>query len=164
VKLETKLFTKMLNQIFEIEKKSDKLSEENTISRNISKLKDIFEDEISPNFSFSLRNPLNEKYDDTRTDLNADISGESTENLVVVEVIKPIIYIRESGKTQILQKGLVVVQDENTIKKPLKKSSKISTENLQTISKTVSKKKDRKGIRQARKNSPSKQSKQSKRR
>jgi hypothetical protein len=154
---ELKLYVKMLNQVFEIEKKSEKLTETNSISRNISKLKDIFEDDIDETISIILQNPIGEDYKLTRTDCSADIAGTSTENLIVIEVIKPIIRVRQNGKTQIMQKGVVVVQDKNTVQEVKKNISGGKSYD-------GSKKKDRKGIRQNRKLSASKQSKQAKRR
>lgn len=106
----------ILNQIFEIEKKTLKLNEKNSINRNINKLKDIFENDLDENLSFIIDNPINQKYKETRTDVEANISGDSTENLIIVDVIKPIIRLKQDQNTQIIQKGIVIVQDEKTIR------------------------------------------------
>ena len=105
----------ILNQIFEIEKKTLKLNEKNSITRNINKLKDIFENDLEKNLSFIIENPINQEYKETRTDVEANISGESTENLIIVDVIKPIIRLKQDTNNQIIQKGIVIVQDEETI-------------------------------------------------
>jgi hypothetical protein len=115
--------------------------------RNVSKLKDIFEDEVSEDMSFIILNPLGESYELTRTDMSADISGDSTENLVVIEVIKPIIRVRQKGKTAIVQKGIAVVQDKRTIKT---ETTKLDLKKSISSSYDGSKKKDRKAIRQKR--------------
>src|SRR3954464_14374483 len=84
-----------INQIFEIEKKATNLKEENSIHRNINKMKGIFEEEFFKGTSIiglSYHNPLGETYTDTRTDCEATISGTTVENLEIVEVIKPIIF------------------------------------------------------------------------
>jgi hypothetical protein len=161
-----KTYIKMLNQVFEIEKKSQKISEENSISRNLSKIKDIFEDDLDENISFILRNPIGDKYDDTRTDLTADISGESLNNLIIIEVIKPIIYIRENGKMQILQRGIVVVQDETTIQvnskdEQVEKKTSYSTSSQQS---TSLQKKQKSKLTNSLKMSPAMQKKLNKRR
>src|SRR3989339_867576 len=101
-----KIFLFILNQLFEIEQKVAKLSEPNSIQRNIDKLKELFKDSLlSENVGLELHNPIGEEYNETRTDCEASISGESTENLKIVEVIKPIIRLRKDSLNTIVQKG-----------------------------------------------------------
>jgi hypothetical protein len=99
-----------MNQIFEIEKKSNNLQEENSISRNINKIKGLMEDEFfkgSSTIGLSYHNPLGEDYSDTRTDCEATIAGDSADNLEIIEVIKPIIYYSYSDYDKIMK---VIVQ------------------------------------------------------
>jgi hypothetical protein len=99
-----------MNQIFEIEKKSNNLQEENSISRNINKIKGLMEDEFfkgSSTIGLSYHNPLGEDYSDTRTDCEATIAGEGIENLEIIEVIKPIIYYSYTDNDKIMK---VIVQ------------------------------------------------------
>ena len=99
-----------MNQIFEIEKKANNLTEENSISRNINKIKGLLEDEFfkgSSTIGLSYHNPIGEVYSDTRTDCEATIAGEGTENLEIIEVIKPIIYYSYSDYDKIMK---VIVQ------------------------------------------------------
>ena len=105
----------ILNQIFEIENKLSKLNITHTINRNIDKLKSFYEDNFDDNTSFIIENPKGEDYNATRTDIEANIIGDSTDNLIIVDVIKPIIRIKQGGINQIIQKGIVIVQDKNTI-------------------------------------------------
>ncbi len=119
------VFLDIINQIFEIERKSEKLEETNSILRNVAKLKEIMENQVTILFShgggFVYENPLGQAYDETRTDCNASIAGENTEDLVITEVIKPIIRLRitqsdlmqKNDTTLIVQKGVVVVQSKN---------------------------------------------------
>jgi len=110
---EYKFFIFILNQIFEIEKKVEKLKEKNSISRNIQKLKNHFETDIMGNkIGLSYYNPLGEKFDETRTDCEASIAGESTENLIITEVIKPIIRVHQESRTYIIQKAIVIVESK----------------------------------------------------
>lgn len=102
----------ILNQLFEIENKLSKLNVAHTINRNIDKLKLIHENSFDE-FSFIIENPKGEKYNETRTDLEATIVGNSVNNLVVVDVIKPIIRIKQGKVSKIVQKGIVIVQDKN---------------------------------------------------
>lgn len=111
----------LINQVFEIEKKSSQLKEENSIHRNLNKLKDLIENELfnnnGINMGLSYHNPYGEAYSDTRTDCEASISGTLTENLEIVEVIKPIIFYSflENQKLikTIVQKAVVVVSSKN---------------------------------------------------
>ncbi len=95
----------ILNQIFEIEQKTSKINEKNSIDRNIQRLKNYFE-----NIGIVYYNPVGEKYSETRTDCEASIAGESTDNLIITEVIKPIIRLNQDGLTHIIQKAVVVVE------------------------------------------------------
>jgi len=99
-----------MNQIFEIEKKVNNITEENSISRNINKIKGLLEDEFfkgSSTLGLSYHNPLGEDYSDTRTDCEATIAGEGTENLEIIEVIKPIIYYSYTDYDKVMK---VIVQ------------------------------------------------------
>ena len=100
-----------LNQIFEIENKLKKINEHNSIQRNIDRLKDFFETEaLSEGQGLFYHNPLGEKFDETRTDCEATISGSGYDNLEIIEVIKPIIYVKYGQSQMIAQKGIVIVQ------------------------------------------------------
>lgn len=116
-----KTILNILNQIFEIEKKSEKLTESNSIHRNIKRLKEIFEIELSAFYGsnveapgFFVENPIGEPYNEKRTDCEASIAGESTENLEITEVIRPIIRYKQKGQNLIVQKAVVVVQAQNS--------------------------------------------------
>ena len=113
-----KKYYQLLDQLFEIERKLDKVKEVNSIARNVNKMKDIFEN-FTSNASlsgegFTYHNPIGEKYNETRLDLEASIAGDSTENLFVVEVIKPIIRLKTGRSTIIARKGVVVVTSNKT--------------------------------------------------
>lgn len=64
----------------------------------------------------SYEDPMGQSFKETRTDLDATISGTGTNNLVVVEVIKPIIralFRDGSGEyAKIVQKGIVIVESQ----------------------------------------------------
>lgn len=101
----------MLNQLFEIEQKIDKIEESNSVQRNIDRLKDFFETEALPEGQgLILHNPIGEKFDETRTDCEATISGTGHNNLKIIEVIKPIVYVKYGQTQMIAQKGIVIVQ------------------------------------------------------
>lgn len=109
-----KILLDFLNQIFEIEKKLERIQESNSIGRNVNKIKELFETELySQGSGLTYYNPIGEPYSETRTDCDASIAGESTENLVIIEVIKPIIRLKQGGFNQIVQKAVVIVQTQN---------------------------------------------------
>jgi hypothetical protein len=107
----------LLNNLYELEQKILKLGDNSNMLRNISKMKDAFEE-----LGLFYEDPMGQSYKETRTDLEATISGQGTENLEVVEVIKPIIRVsrlvnsQETGGaralSRIAQKGIVVVESK----------------------------------------------------
>jgi hypothetical protein len=102
----------ILDQVFEIEKKLDGISEPNSIVRNVNRIKEMFE-YLTEDSGLIYQNPLGEPYNETRTDLEASIAGNSADNLVITEVIKPIIRFRtNNGVTTIVRKGVVVVESK----------------------------------------------------
>jgi hypothetical protein len=112
-----KLYLDLVNQIFEIEKKAAQIQESNSIQRNVNKLKEILENDLGGQSGgepqgFIYYNPLGEDYNETRTDCEASIAGIRTDNLEIIEVIKPIIRYRKGGMNIIVQKAVVVVESK----------------------------------------------------
>jgi len=111
----------LLNQIFEMEQKLSKIEEQNSINRNIERLKQHFEtDAFEENVEFQAfkisglyyYNPIGERYNETRLDCEATISGVGHENLKIVDVIKPIIYAKTGNAQLVIQKAIVIVESE----------------------------------------------------
>ena len=107
----------LLDQLFEIERKLENIEESNSISRNLNKMKNIFETNLfssstSSEMGFIYHNPIGEAYNETRLELEASITGNLTENLIIKEVIKPIIRYKSGGSTLIARKGVVVVESK----------------------------------------------------
>jgi hypothetical protein len=113
----------ILNQLYHVEQKLNKFPEASDLRRNINKMKDAFAEEGLPfadsdGHPFSIRlafeDPMGQPFKETRTDLDATIAGTGTDNLVVVEVIKPIIRVTvkgdEVGSSKIVQRGIVIVE------------------------------------------------------
>ncbi len=107
-----KLYIDILDQVFEIEKKLASIEQTNSISRNINRLKELMSS-IYEDAGLSYEAPLGEAFNETRNDVEASISGESAENLVITEVVKPVIRYRKGGINFIARKGLVIVQSAN---------------------------------------------------
>ena len=95
----------LLNNLFEIEKKIQINSEHTNLKRNIERMKEIFADQ-----KVFFENPLGESFSETRTDLEATITGTSTDDLRVIDVIKPIIRVGDRSFSRVVQKGIVVVE------------------------------------------------------
>lgn len=114
-----KAYIDIMNQIFDIEKKAMALNESNSIQRNLNRLKEIMENDLPLNAKAGLiyHNPIGEAYNETRTDCEATIAGNSTEDLVISEVIRPIIRLKEGGFTHIIQKAVVITESKVKSKK-----------------------------------------------
>lgn len=96
-----------LNNLYEVEKKLVLHGDAGNAARNVEKIKDVFAE-----LGVFYEDPMGEEFKETRTDLDATISGSGTENLVVVEVIKPIIRAGEATFSKVVQKGIVVVESK----------------------------------------------------
>jgi hypothetical protein len=118
-----KSFLIVMNQIYQIEQKLIRLHEASDLRRNIDRMKSAFAEDGLPiidgngspcSIGLTYEDPMGQAFKETRTDLEATIAGSSTENLVVVEVIKPIIRATlkgsEAGSSKIVQKGIVIVE------------------------------------------------------
>ncbi|MEX3901075.1 hypothetical protein [Paraburkholderia sp. BR10954] len=94
-----------LNHLYEIERKLALHGDSAGIQRNVERIKESFADE-----KMFYEDPMGQPFTETRTDLEASISGEGTENLVVTEVIKPVIRYGDKTYSRVVQKGIVVVK------------------------------------------------------
>ncbi len=100
----------VLNNLYEIETKLARLGDPANAMRNVIRIKEAFASE-----TLFYEDPFGQAFVETRTDLEATISGAGTENLKVVEVIKPISRTGTQEYSRVIQKGIVVVQAaENT--------------------------------------------------
>jgi len=120
-----KLFFTLLNHLYEIERKTKGLEDFKKIARNVERMKDTLRSNLNsadPDTGLFYEDPMGQTYDETRTDLDANISGEGTENLIVVDVIKPIIRFGNSqkGYSKVVQNGVVVVESNTEPKEIVK--------------------------------------------
>lgn len=74
----------------------------------MGKIKDALEEQ-----GLFYEDPTGQSFKETRTDLEVTISGSGTDNLRVVEVIKPIIREGTRDLSRVSQKGIVIVESEN---------------------------------------------------
>ncbi|MBS0198634.1 MAG: hypothetical protein JSR77_17945 [Planctomycetes bacterium] len=112
-----------LNQLYDMERKLAKAGDAANITRNVNKIRAAFAEEGVAAADISggvtairlvYEDPMGQPFKETRTDLEASISGSGTSDLVVVEVIKPIIraVLRDGAGefSKVVQKGIVVVE------------------------------------------------------
>jgi hypothetical protein len=97
----------LLNSIYEIERKLKIHGDPGNIARNLDRIKETFASQ-----QLFYEDPVGQPFKETRTDLEATISGASTESLYVAEVIKPIIRAGTPAYSRVIQKGIVIVQSE----------------------------------------------------
>ena len=102
-----KFFLQVLNNLCDIERKLSIYGDPGNAKRNVERIKETFEDE-----RVFYEDPMGQSFSETRTDLEATITGEGSDNLKVVEVIKPIIRVGDRNFSRVVQKGIVVVQSE----------------------------------------------------
>lgn len=95
----------ILNHLFLLERKIEKLESAPSLQRHTERIVEEFAE-----LGFITENPIGQPYNETRTDCEASIAGESSENLVVVEVAKPLVRHRDGDSTRILQKAVVFVE------------------------------------------------------
>ncbi len=95
----------ILNNLYEIESKLSRAGDPANALRNVIRIK-----EALASVGRFYEDPFGQSFTETRTDLEVTISGTETENLRVVEVIKPIIRIGDASYSRVVQKGIVVVQ------------------------------------------------------
>ncbi len=106
----TRQLIPIVNQLFDMERKLDRMGPEtSSLKRNIERIKRYLTE-----MHIHYHNPIGENYDETRTDCEASISGESIDGLSITEVIKPIIYQHIHGMNQIVQQAVVIVQGTKT--------------------------------------------------
>lgn len=98
----------LVNQVFEIERKISKLNDSGTISRNIDKIRTLFSEA-----GLTYHDPIGETYNDTRTDCEAQVLTGGDGQKVITETIKPIVRLSNGGFTRIVQKAIVIVEENS---------------------------------------------------
>ena len=95
----------IINQLSEIKQKIVAENLEKKFERNFNRIFSTLEDD-----GFIIQYPLSEKYNETRTDCEASIVGETSENMVITQVIKPLIYKKNNDEVSLIQKAVVIVE------------------------------------------------------
>jgi hypothetical protein len=95
-----KSIIEIINQVAALE---NRLNASDETDRSFNRIKHALS-EMGYSYSF----PLNEEYKETRTDIEATITGGNGSKLVITKVIKPII-IQDS---KIIQRAIVIVESK----------------------------------------------------
>src|SRR5262245_8182274 len=98
----------VMNNLYEIERKLIVHGDPCNAARNVERIREA----IAVEGLLFYEDPRGQPFKETRTDLEASISGTTTENLVVAEVIKPIIRCGRPDRSRVVQKGIVVVESQ----------------------------------------------------
>jgi hypothetical protein len=88
----------VINQLSALE---SRLNNQEEYQRYFVRLKQSFEE-----MGISYYSPINEKYNETRTDVEANITGETSKHMIITQVIKPVI-VHDGA---IAQRGIVIVE------------------------------------------------------
>ncbi|MCU0431212.1 MAG: hypothetical protein MUF42_14710 [Cytophagaceae bacterium] len=93
----------LVNQLSEMEKKMN-LKSDSSLQRSFQRIKTLLSD---AGIVYSI--PMGEAFNETRTDCEASIAGDSINQLQITEVIKPIVWRKEGSSLSLIQKGIVIV-------------------------------------------------------
>lgn len=94
----------ILNQLYEIEQKSEK-NNITLFDRNLKRLFHEIEEQ-----GFFIKNPLGEKFSESRTDIDATLMNKLGPKSTITKVLKPIIYKKDGDQLIIIQKGVAIVE------------------------------------------------------
>lgn len=109
LEVQPKSLFRLLNQIFELERKAVQLSDGENVLRQVRRMKELYEED----FHLSYEDPTGQPFSETRTDVEARVAGDSAENLIIVETLKPVIRYSHGPTSSIVQKGIVVAASRN---------------------------------------------------
>jgi hypothetical protein len=109
---QSKSLFRLLNQVFELGRKTDQLKDNESITRHLRRMKELFEQD----FHLTYEDPIGQTFNETRTDVEARVTGDSAEDLVIIETLKPVIrFWHNSRQSEIVQKGIVIAGKQTKI-------------------------------------------------
>jgi len=98
---------RIVNQVFEIEKKMQKNDQLQPIQKNIARIQQAFED-----MNLRVHNPIGERYHEQRTDCEASIAGNAAKDLFITDVLKPLIFLVKDNVPTLIQKAVVIADNK----------------------------------------------------
>lgn len=104
LEVQPKSLFRLLNQIFELERRAQQLADGENVLRQVRRMKDLFQEDLH----LTYEDPVGQPFSETRTDVEARLAGDSADDLVIVETLKPVIRFSNGPISAIVQKGIVV--------------------------------------------------------
>lgn len=110
---------KVLNSLFQAQKRLGRIEGTDSVDRALDAIKHEFRSGYHrPGSGFEMVDPTGQKYSETRSDVQATMSGVSNKNLRIIETMKPIISLQittDDGRVTsiIVQQGIVVVRSSD---------------------------------------------------
>ncbi|CAN5436405.1 hypothetical protein BH10ACI2_BH10ACI2_01630 [soil metagenome] len=98
------LVLSVLNDVFLLEKRILQTQGADKLLRYTIRIREHFAE-----FGYVIEDPTGQTFNETRTDCEASIAGVSTENLIIKDVLKPIVRFRQNERTVLVQRAVVVV-------------------------------------------------------
>lgn len=95
----------VINQLYQIEKKAAAPAGA-SLERHLRSIRGRLDER-----GFRWHDPTGERFDESRTDCEASVAGDATGDLVIADVIKPVIRHHGPSGPVIVQKGVVVVTE-----------------------------------------------------
>jgi hypothetical protein len=93
----------VINQCALLELKLIEQNAEESVVRMLQRIRASWE-----NMGYTYILPIGEKYNETRTDVAANIVGETSDDLIITQIVKPVIYFQN----QIVQQGIVIAASQ----------------------------------------------------
>ncbi|MBI3233254.1 MAG: hypothetical protein HYZ42_04320 [Bacteroidetes bacterium] len=93
----------IINQFAQLESKLLEQQQDESIVRMLQRMNASWNA-----MGYTYMMPLGEKYNETRTDVVANIVGEIGSNMIITQVVKPVIYYQD----KIVQQGIVMVESK----------------------------------------------------
>lgn len=117
---ERRFVIKSLNTLHGLRKKAGRIGDSRPLGRGLEAMERLFSKGwIDPAIGFEMSDPTGEDYSETRSDCDASIAGDSVDDLVIVDTLKPIIRVvakyGDGQSSMVIQKGAVVVRSKTEL-------------------------------------------------
>ena len=96
----------IINQLFDMQVKLKEAGTLPQFDRNFNRLYSMFEED-----GFIIQDPTGEVYTETRADCEVSITGRLNARMKITRTIKPIIYQKQNGNLLLLQKAVVMAEN-----------------------------------------------------
>ena len=98
-------YIQLINQIAEVENRIAQDDLMPKYERNFNRIRTLLEEE-----GFIYKYPVGERYRESNADYEANIVGRESVEMIITQVIKPVIYRREADRVTLVQRGIVMIE------------------------------------------------------